>query len=216
MPKQYLQLHDRTVLEWSVAPFLAHAACFGAVVVIAAGDARWPDCALSRHPLVRAVNGGQDRASSVLAGLISLREACHDDDWVLVHDAARPCLAADDLQQLLDTVQADEVGGLLAAPMVDTLKRADADHRVTATVARAGLWRALTPQMFRYGVLLRALQEALDQGLAVTDESQAVELLGLSPRLVAGSSENLKITVPDDIARAGRLLAHRRQPEDAT
>jgi 2-C-methyl-D-erythritol 4-phosphate cytidylyltransferase len=213
VPKQYLLLHDRSVLEWALAPFLAHAGCAGVVVVIATDDSRWASSPLSRHAAVRAVNGGRERADSVLAGVMALREQCSDADWVLVHDAARPCLDAYDLQCLIAAVHDDEVGGLLAASVVDTLKRADSEQRVAATVARDGLWRALTPQMFRYGVLARALRSAAEQGLTITDESQAVELLGLSPKLVAGSGDNIKITLPDDITRAERTLAARTPME---
>ena len=162
---------------------------------------------MARNVAVRAVHGGQERADSVLAGINALRNDCVDSDWILVHDAARPCLDPIDLQRLLDTLRDDPVGGLLAAPVFDTLKRADAAQRVGATVAREHLWRALTPQMFRYGVLVRALNEAAQRGVMITDESQAVELLGLQPRLVVGSSDNLKITLPEDIERAERVLS---------
>lgn len=207
MPKQYLPLAGRSVLEWSVAPFLSRPECAGIVVVIAADDARWSSSPLSRQPLVRAVSGGQQRVASVFAGVTALRDQCTDSDWLLVHDAARPCLGASDLQHLLETLRNDAVGGLLAVPVVDTLKRADDEQRAAATVARDRLWRALTPQMFRYGVLSRALQEALQAGVAITDESQAVELLGLWPRLVPGSTDNIKITLAQDLARAERLFA---------
>ena len=195
------------MLEWSLAPFLSHADCAGVVVVLAADDERWEASPLARHAQVRAVHGGRERSDSVIAGVQALREECADHDWVLVHDAARPCLDCLDLQRLLDTLREDAVGGLLAAAVVDTLKRADDAQRVSATVAREQLWRALTPQMFRYGVLARALSAAAQRGVAITDESQAVEMLGLRPRLVAGSSDNIKITLPEDIERAERLLA---------
>jgi 2-C-methyl-D-erythritol 4-phosphate cytidylyltransferase len=209
MPKQYLPLAGRSVLEWSLAPLLVRPECAAVVMAIAADDARWLKSPLSRHPLIRAVEGGQERADSVLAGVTALRDQCQDSDWILVHDAARPCLEGNDLQRLIETLRDDEVGGLLAAPVVDTLKRAAAGHRVSATVSRDNLWRALTPQMFRYGVLSRALQEARQRGVMITDESQAVELLGLQPVLVAGSADNLKITLAEDLVRAERLLAER-------
>jgi 2-C-methyl-D-erythritol 4-phosphate cytidylyltransferase len=209
IPKQYLPLAGRAVIEWSVAPFIAHAECVGIVVVVAPEDERWRDLALSRNSRVRAVGGGQERSDSVLAGITALRDQCSDNDWVLVHDAARPCLAAADLDRLLDTLRDDAVGGLLAAPMVDTLKRADEQQRVEATVEREKLWRALTPQMFRYGVLSHALGEAARSGIPVTDEAQAVELLNLRPRLVAGSADNFKITIAEDLARAERVLMER-------
>ena len=126
---------------------------------------------------------------------------------MLVHDAARPCLRATDLSRLIDELADDGVGGLLGVPVVDTLKRADASDRVQTTISRESLWRALTPQMFRYGVLDRALRAVSDSGSAPTDEAQAVEALGLQPRLVRGDPDNIKITLPEDIERAARVLA---------
>ena len=146
---------------------------------------------------------------SVLAGLGILQTRAAPDDWVLVHDAARPCLTAADVENLLIELRDDAVGGLLAAPVVDTLKRADDGGRVAQTVAREKLWRALTPQMFRRDILQRALEGALARGVAVTDEAQAVEALGLQPKLVAGDADNIKITLPEDLPRAERILKSR-------
>lgn len=213
VPKQYLQLRGRSVLEWSAAPLLARSDCMGVVVALAADDRHWHTLELSRSPRVATTLGGSERCSSVQQGLQALRGNVRDEDWILVHDAARPCLSGRDLEQLIGAVQDDEVGGLLAAPMSDTLKRADAAGRVAATVDRTGLWRALTPQMFRYGLLDRALSAAVARGVVVTDEAQAVELAGAQPRLVAGSADNIKITVPEDLRRAEQLLAAlERQP----
>jgi 2-C-methyl-D-erythritol 4-phosphate cytidylyltransferase len=131
------------------------------------------------------------------------------EDWVLVHDAARPCLLAADLDRLIESLRDDEVGGLLAAPVVDTLKRADNESRVAETVPRDELWRALTPQMFRRDVLQRALHSAIADGATVTDEAQAVEALGLRPKLIAGDADNIKITLPQDVLRAERILQSR-------
>jgi 2-C-methyl-D-erythritol 4-phosphate cytidylyltransferase len=211
VPKQYLQLRGRSVLEWSAAPLLAHADCAGIVVVLAEQDKQWTALELSRNPRVATAVGDAERWGSVQRGLQSLRDRVGQDDWIMVHDAARPCLGRHDLQQLIDAVQADEVGGLLAAPVSDTLKRSDRDGRVDATVDRTGLWRALTPQMFRYGLLDRALAEAAARCVNVTDEAQAVELLGSRPRLVAGSADNIKITVPEDLQRAEYVLATMEQ-----
>ena len=137
-------------------------------------------------------------------GLAALREDLNDDDWVLVHDAARPCLTLDLLRRLLETLEGDGIGGLLAVPVADTLKRGDAEQRVVRTEPREALWRAQTPQMFRYGLLERALASA--DLAAVTDEASAVEALGLSPRLVLGSERNVKVTYPEDLALAELLL----------
>lgn len=205
VPKQYLRLAGRAVIEWSLAPLLARPECLGVVVAIGADDQEWTKLDVSRDPRVRSVGGGAERADSVHAGLRALQ--LDDAAWVLVHDAARPCLSAHEVDLLLHTLGSDPVGGLLAAPVVDTLKRADASGRVTQTVNREGLWRALTPQMFRYGILDKALREARARSLVVTDEAQAIEGLGLQPRVVPGSPDNLKITLPEDLRRAERFLA---------
>ncbi len=207
VPKQYLPLCGRSVIEWAIAPFLERADCERIVVVLAADDRRWSEQSLARNPKILTATGGAERVDSVRAGLRALARHAAERDWVLVHDAARPCLRAADLSRLIDELSADDVGGLLGAPVVDTLKRADANDRVQVTVSRASLWRALTPQMFRYGVLDRALRAAAqDATAAPTDEAQAVEALGLEPRLIPGDPDNIKITLPEDIERAARLL----------
>jgi 2-C-methyl-D-erythritol 4-phosphate cytidylyltransferase len=205
VPKQYLSLCGRSVIERALEPFLARSECRGIVVAIADDDRYWRELVVAKEPRVRTVGGGAERIDSVRAGVQAL--PARPDDWVLVHDAARPCLSGEDLVKLLETLREDDVGGLLAAPVVDTLKREDADGRVQATVDRTGLWHALTPQMFRYGILSRALQSAASG----TDESQAVEALGLKPRLVRGSAENIKITMAEDLARAERILKARSE-----
>lgn len=209
VPKQYLPLAGRTVIEWSLAPFLAHERSAGIVIALAEQDSRWPQMELAREAKIMTTSGGAERMDSVLAGLGVLQSKAASDDWVLVHDAARPCLSASDLDRLLEELSDDAVGGLLAAPVVDTLKRADESGRVAQTVAREKLWRALTPQMFRRDILQRALADARARGLSVTDEAQAVEALGLQPKLVAGDADNIKITLPDDLARAERILRSR-------
>jgi 2-C-methyl-D-erythritol 4-phosphate cytidylyltransferase len=205
-PKQYLQLAGRSVIEWALAPFLERADCERIVVVLAEHDRHWPEQSLAHHQRIQTTVGGTERVDSVRAGLRALASHATEHDWVLVHDAARPCLRATELSRLIDALNGDGVGGLLGVPVVDTLKRADASDRVQATVSRASLWRALTPQMFRYSVLDRALRAAQDTGLIPTDEAQAVEALGLQPLLVHGDSDNIKITVPEDVERAARLL----------
>lgn len=212
VPKQYLPLAGRTVIEWSLAPFLAHERTAAIVVVLAEQDQRWPQTTLAGDTRVVTTRGGAERMDSVLAGLQALQDRAALDDWVLVHDAARPCLSAIDLDCLLNELNDDDVGGLLAAPVVDTLKRADDGGRVSQTVPREKLWRALTPQMFRRDLLQRALQSARAKGIAVTDEAQAVEALGLQPKLVAGDADNIKITLPEDLPRAERILKSRSAP----
>ncbi|WP_116812944.1 2-C-methyl-D-erythritol 4-phosphate cytidylyltransferase [Steroidobacter cummioxidans] len=212
VPKQYLPLAGRTVIEWSLAPFLAHARTAGIVVVLSADDRRWPQTALAGDAKVVTTSGGAERMDSVLAGLRALQDRAAPEDWVLVHDAARPCLSATDLDRLLTELNDDAVGGLLAAPVVDTLKRAADGGRVSQTVPRENLWRALTPQMFRRDLLQRALDGVLARGIAVTDEAQAVEALGLQPKLVAGDADNIKVTLPEDLPRAERILQSRSAP----
>lgn len=212
LPKQYLRLHGRSVLEWASGPFLLDANCRGVVLALAADDANWAQLNL-QHPKLQLATGGIQRADTVLAGLnVLLNELRADaNDWVLVHDAARPCLHVDDLTALLQVASDEAVGALLATPLVDTLKQADADLRVAGTVPRAGLWRAQTPQMFRTGLLRDALLRAQARGVAVTDEASAVEALGLQPRLVPGRADNIKLTLPEDLVLAHGILAARIQ-----
>jgi len=209
VPKQYLPLAGRTVIEWSLAPFLERARTRGVVVVLAEHDPRWLQTDLAGHAKVLTTLGGAERMDSVLAGLKALETRAAASDWVLVHDAARPCLSRVDLDRLLNELADDEVGGLLAAPVVDTLKRADEQQRIDQTVSREKLWRALTPQMFRFELLRRALQSAVANRVAVTDEAQAIEALGLRPKLITADADNIKITLPEDLPRAERILRAR-------
>ena len=170
------------------------------------GDTHWRDLPEFSNPRVRRCTGGSRREHSVVNGLDALHGEARDTDWVLVHDAARPCLHPCDLELLLAELDADAVGGLLAVPVSDTLKREVAEQRVGETVARDGLWRALTPQMFRFGLLLRALRLCMERDRPVTDEASAIECLGLQPRLVRGRTDNVKVTNPEDAALAEAIL----------
>ena len=206
-PKQYAPLCGRTVIEWALDSFLTDSRCAGAVVAVAADDPYWTAIA---PPGVAVTRGGEERSHSVRNGLAALADRAGGEDWVLVHDAARPCLPRQDLDRLLAELGAHPVGGLLATPAADTLKRADGSRNVEQTVDRAGLWRALTPQMFRYGRLCEALDRAHAAGRIPTDESQAIEWLGGRPVLVAGAAANLKITSAADLAIAAALLKELR------
>jgi 2-C-methyl-D-erythritol 4-phosphate cytidylyltransferase len=210
LPKQYLPLAGRCVLEHSLDLFINHARIAGVVVVLAPGDVHWPRIKLSASPRVHVVSGGAERADSVLAGLQRLKSLAQDRDWVLVHDAARPCLDRAMLDALMTQLELDPVGGLLAIPVHDTIKQAQ-DKRVARTLDRSVLWQAQTPQMFHLGPLHVALGTALQAGRPVTDEASAMEQAGHAPRLVEGSADNLKITRPEDIERAEFIL-QRRQP----
>lgn len=199
-PKQYLELAGKTILEHSLACFLEHPQLHGVVVSLALDDPYWPGLACAQDPRIAPAKGGRERADSVLNGLQRLSElGAQDGDWVLVHDAARPNLARSDLDLLLAQLADDPVGGLLAVPVRDTLKRAGPDGRVLQTVDRSLIWQAYTPQMFRLGLLHRALAQALAAEVAITDEASAVEWLGLAPRLIEGRADNLKVTRPEDL-----------------
>jgi 2-C-methyl-D-erythritol 4-phosphate cytidylyltransferase len=211
-PKQYLQLAGRTVLEHSVSCFSHHPRVCGVVLAVALEDAYWPELELHSKVPLHCVAGGDDRAHSVLNALnflAALIQSGAHDPWVLVHDAARPCVRREDIDLLLASLHDDPVGGLLAVPVRDTMKRADEDGRVACTEPRAGLWHALTPQMFRLKLLQASLQRALDQGVSVTDESSAIELAGRVPRLIEGHADNIKITRPEDLALAEFYLQQR-------
>lgn len=217
VPKQYTPLLGRTVIEWALAPFLGDPRCAHAVVVIADSDATWHRVA-ARLGTARlsACAGGGERSVSVRRGLAALADRADAGDWVLVHDAARPCLDSRDLEELIARVTAHGKGGLLAIRAADTLKQAQADPQahqgptVARTVERADLWRALTPQMFRFGALCAALDAAQAGGRNPTDEAQAMEWGGASPLLVEGRSTNLKLTTSEDLALAEAVLRGRR------
>lgn len=222
-PKQYAPLQGRTVIEWALAPFLADPSCAGAVVVSAADDPYWPEIAgrlstpQGHTAKLILATGGAERSHTVRNGLVALERHAAFDDWILVHDAARPCLTRSDLQHLLE-LRSHPVGGLLATPAADTLKRAAGDlgpgghYEIDRTVDRAGLWRALTPQMFRYQALSEALDRAFATGRLPTDEAQALEWAGQRPVLIQGSAANIKITSADDLLLAAALLGAREIP----
>lgn len=205
-PKQYLSLHGKTIMQWTLDLLTGLDDIRTVMVAIHPEDTRAASLDY-RHPArLRFTPGGQERADSVLAGLKAL--PAEAGDWVLVHDVARPCVPVADIRRLLDTVAADPVGGILAMPVRDTLKLSASHGRhIVRTVDRNGIWQAQTPQLFRYGVLRQALEAALSAGMPVTDEASAVEQAGLSPLLVPGSIRNLKITWPDDLDLAALLLS---------
>lgn len=205
-PKQYLSLAGKPMLAHVLETF-SHARQIDHVLVVVSDDDAYIDDVMNDAPhLAGRVSvlryGGETRHQSVLNGLAAARDRIADQDWVLVHDAARPGLSVALIDHLIQSLQNDEVGGLLALPVVDTVKRAAADQRVETTVPRDALWAAQTPQMFRYALLNRALQEAAQ----VTDEASAIEALGLQPKLVKGSPRNFKVTLPEDVALAELYL----------
>ena len=201
-PKQYMPLAGKLMLLHVLDTFASNEAIIHTYVVVSADDGYIDDALAGAGHLADRVtvfhNGGATRHQSVLNGLTAMRASVKDEDWVLVHDAARPGLTRDLIDRLLNELQEDAVGGLLALPVVDTLKRSNGEGRALETVAREHLWAAQTPQMFPYALLRRALEEAS----SVTDEASAVEALGLQPKLVEGSPRNFKVTLPHDVLLA--------------
>lgn len=207
IPKQYLLLAGRSIQQHTLDRLSAMPELASVAVAVAPDDELATGLAYAQPERLRFVAGGRERMDSVLAGIEALRAAgAVDDDWVLVHDVARPLLRPADVRLLLATLDGQTVGGLLASPVRDTMKRGDASGLVLDTVPREQLWHALTPQVFRLGLLRDALLQARAAGVLVTDEAAAIERLGLRPLLVAGAADNIKITFPDDLALAEALL----------
>lgn len=206
IPKQYQPLAGKPLIAHAIGALCAHPRVTLTFAVLAPGDAYFNRHDWSAHKgrLETLYCGGPTRAASVLNGLVAMSDVVEPDDWVMVHDAARPCLTAALIDRLCDELADDNVGGLLAVPVADTLKRGGDDARVQQTVARDGLWQAQTPQMFRYRLLLEALRRASPD--VVTDEASAIEQAGFAPRLVMGSVRNLKVTFPDDAAVAESII----------
>ncbi len=219
IPKQYVQIEGRSILEWACNAFLADRQCAGAVFALAEGDANWgavrERLTLAGLAPIYTAPGGSERAQSVRNALRVLANHAQLQDWVLVHDAARPCVLRADIDALLAVTANEAHGALLAAPLADTLKRAATPSAlaggplVAVTLSRESLWRALTPQAARYGELCAALDAAALSGRVPTDEAQALEWQGHALQLVAGAASNLKVTTGDDLIVAQALLAAR-------
>ena len=209
LPKQYHLLAGRPMIRHALEMLCASPLIQRVFVVLAERDDIWERFDWSELGVKLSVLrcGGPTRAGSVLNGLLALSAFAKPDDWVLVHDAARPCLSSAQLDRLIEQVGHDEVGGILAVPVADTLKQSGQDGRIDATVPREPLWQAQTPQMFRYGLL----REALEQSGVVTDESGAMEALGYRPLLVSADASNLKVTYPADLALAEKILLDRKE-----
>lgn len=204
-PKQYLSLNGKSLIQHVIKVFDQATKIDSIHIVLSSGDAHWRSTYLNLSSKAQVhYCGGDTRATTVLNGLNAIEAQVGADDWILVHDAARPGLSNLLLNQLLSTLENDEVGGLLALPLADTLKRADVEQRVSATVPRTDLWQAQTPQMFRYATLKKAL---MDFNGVATDEAEAIEALGLKPKLVTGELRNLKVTYPQDLAVLASLLS---------
>ena len=206
-PKQYLELAGKTVIEHTLLRLLSAEVFTAVAVAISEEDPYWPDLDVSAHKKIITAAGGKERADSVLSALKAIRTVASDDDWVLVHDAARPCITTIDIHHLIDSLKTDEIGGILALSSHDTLKSVQGDNIIVGTLDRSHIWRALTPQMFRYGFLKNAL-EAAEGNTAITDEASALELQGMQPKIVEGRPDNIKITRPEDLALAQFYMEH--------
>lgn len=208
-PKQYLTLAGRPIIEHTLRRLAEALPEAEQVVCLNPNDPYWPTIQRPQGVRLRQVKGGKERADSVLNGLKAIAAEARADDWVLVHDVARPCVRSEDIHQLFAELVDDAVGGILALPEADTMKRAGLgiNHKsIEATVDRSGLWQALTPQMFRYQALTEALEQSLSAGANITDEASAIEWSGQQPRLVTGHRDNIKVTHPDDLAFAELFL----------
>lgn len=205
-PKQYLLLEDKPVLQHTLERLASHPRVEGIVLALADNDPWWPELNLNLDCELLLAKGGDERADSVLSALHALTVHTEDDAWVLVHDAARPCIRHEDIDRMLTSLMTHQVGGILGIPVTDTVKRVDADNQIIDTVDRNGLWRAGTPQMFRLQLLKKALEAANKQGQAVTDEACAIELAGWQPMMVEGHQDNIKITLPQDLALAALFM----------
>lgn len=205
-PKQYLSIHDKPILTHVIDRLTGITEIEKVVVVQNAKDHWWSTLTLSQPKKVLTAVGGEHRVNSVLLGLVCLADYAADDDWILVHDAARPCIRKEEIHRLMLGVGNHRVGGLLGLPVVDTLKQVDQQAMVQKTVSRDGLWYAQTPQLFRYKLLKQAIEKSLADKVLVTDEASAIESIGLQPKMVMGSARNIKITLPEDLVLASAFL----------
>ncbi|SFM49249.1 2-C-methyl-D-erythritol 4-phosphate cytidylyltransferase [Marinobacter zhejiangensis] len=208
-PKQYLRIRGRFLLDITLSRLLEHDLFIDCVVPLHSADTWWSDTEASHNARVITCRGGGERIDSVLSALVTIEDRAQAGDWILVHDVARPCVSHDDLTRLVTELVEHPVGGLLAAPVTDTLKVAEMGDQgvdVCGTQDRSRLWRALTPQMFRYGDLKQALEQAVENQCVVTDEASAIEMAGATPRIVEGRPDNIKVTLPADLAMAEFIL----------
>ena len=207
-PKQYLLLSEKTVIEQTLIRLIDAQVFEKIIVAISDDDPYWNDLSISTHERIIRAKGGKERADSVLNALTAIENQADENDWVLVHDAARPCITSEDIQKLILELHHDDIGGILALSSHDTLKDVDG-LQIISTHDRNRIWRALTPQMFRYGALKKALEINQGNG-AITDEASALEFQGFSPKIVEGRSDNIKITRPEDLALAQFYLSQQK------
>ncbi len=210
IPKQYLPLMGRPVLDHTLEKLLSCPSISGVCVALSPDDGWWSSCSSASDPRILRATGGSERCYSVLNALGRLKKEAAASDWVLVHDAVRPCLRRSDIEKMIGALGEHDVGGILGIPLQDTVKRVGMSRRIKETLPRAQLWRAFTPQMFRLGTLSTALANAIESGNLVTDESSAMEFAGHAPVLVEGQPDNIKITQPDDLTLAAFYLSRQQ------
>ena len=205
IPKQYLSLNGMPVLLHSINKFVKLDEIHEILVALNPDDKFWRKLNFS-HPKVKTINGGPERCNSVNSALEELSGRAENGDWILVHDAVRPCISDFDLNKIIEIVHDEDVGGLLACPILDTIKEVGDNLDVLKTIPREGLWSAMTPQIFRYELLKKALNAVLNSARSVTDEAKAIELIGLTPRIIEGDKTNIKITHPSDMVLAESII----------
>ena len=201
-PKQYFSILNKTIIEHTLERLLSHEAVAGVSVAVAPVDLHWDTIKFKTAKTLVVTTGGQERCHSVLNALDALQHVSGANDWVLVHDAARPCVRLQDIDKLINELRDHPVGGILAVPVHDTIKRSNMAAEIVGTVDRRQLWQAQTPQMFRLNSLRTALHHAIQDGFIVTDEASAMEHIGLQPKLVEGHTDNIKVTRPEDLQLA--------------
>ena len=217
IPKQYLTLHGRSIIEHSIERLLAHDRISGAMIALDESDSWWPELVTQTSKPIMTTHGGQERSDSVLNALVALRQhlgstsTSLENVWVLVHDAARPCVRTDDIDRLIREGSQHDNGGLLALPVRDTMKRASDRGEVIETVDRHNLWHALTPQMFRLELLEQALRHAISENIGITDDASAMELMGYHPALIEAHEDNIKVTRPFDLELAHIYIDGQKQ-----
>lgn len=214
-PKQYLKLRNKTILEYTLERLLTIPQLQGIVLSLDPMDTYWPQVSLARNKRIYSVDGGSERCDSVMSALNYLTSIADDRDWVLVHDAARPCVTLPSILSLIDAVVGHPAGGILGIPVSDTLKSVNSECYIQSSVDRRSLWQAQTPQMFRLGLLRECLKKAIDQQHLVTDEASAIEFCGYQPLMVQGRSDNIKMTRPDDLALVQFILDQQSTDSDS-
>lgn len=213
MPKQYLSFQGKTIIEHCLDRLLSHPEVAGAILILRAHDSIWNDIGYHSAKPIFTTDGGQERHHSVYSGLTTLQYRCGNDAIALVHDSVRPLVTHRDLDAVIHAARQNTAGAILAVPLADTLKQQNDALEIAQTIPREGLWRAMTPQAFHLQPLLNALKRVIDEGLEVTDDAQAIEMMGFFPALVAGGAENFKITTPDDLRLAEQVWLNQRDQQ---